>query len=352
MLSNPEAPKMRAAVHAGIRSLEMVEVDRPSVLPGTALVRVAVAGVCGSDLHGYHSQAERQTRQDGHELSGVVVKVGEGVANVRVGDRVAADILTIGRGCGTCHYCRSGNHLHCEGARVPCTGAFAEYTLAGAAGCFHLPEGLDHSLGALVEPVAVGVHAVRFARIEPSDSVTIIGGGTIGLCTLLAARWIGCERVFVAARHPFQAEAARRLGAAAVLPAEAKATTEAVRSLTDGRGADHVVEAVGGGGDTIDLAVQLARRQGRVAILGLFTHGPVAVNAMEALERELTVTFPLCYSVIDGRHDFEVAIDLIAAWPALARSLITHEFPLDDVATAFATAADKRSGAIKVQVRP
>ena len=87
-------------------------------------------------------------------------------------------------------------------------------------------------------------------------------------------------------------------------------------------------------------------------VLGDFMQGPVAVNVLQALLRELTITFPLCYSVIDGRHDFDVAIDVIAAQPSLARSLITHEFPLDEIATAFATAADKQSGAIKVLVRP
>ena len=215
-----------------------------------------------------------------------------------------------------------------------------------------MPDALDDSLGALVAPMAVGVHAMRWLKPEPGASMAILGCGTIGLCSLLAARSLGCERVFITARHPFQAAAAERLGATAVLPIEPAAAAEAVKDLTRGRGVDYVVEAVGGAADTLALALQLARRQGKIAVLGIFTGGPMPVDIGLATSKEATIIFPNCYNVSDGRHDFEVAIDVISKQPSAVRSLVTHEFPLGETDRAFATAADKTSGSIKVQVRP
>jgi threonine dehydrogenase-like Zn-dependent dehydrogenase len=343
---------MKGVLQTGLRRLEVCEVDRPVAGPGMAVARVNAVGVCGSDLHNYFCRPGAQSVPDGHEISGVVVAVGEGVSNVQVGDRVAVDNITVGRGCGVCTYCRSGNHLHCVAERAPIGWGFSQYVPARSAGFFRLTEVIDDRLGALVEPVAVGVHAVRWMGMKPGASVAIVGAGTIGLCTLFAARSLGCERVYISAKHPFQAAAARRLGAAAVLPTEAGKLVEAVKDLTGGLGADYVVEAVGGSDSLVDLACALARPQGNVGIVGIYPGERVTVNVTQIQNREATITTPLCYSIIDGRHDFEVAVDIVAAQPDAVRSMITHEFKLDDISAAFATAANKGSGSIKVMVRP
>jgi len=341
---------MRVAVQTGLRRIELVEIERPAALPGTVVATVAVAGICGSDLHPYRERAEPQSLPEGHEVSAVVVEVGEGVYNVRLGDRVAIDLIR-GCACGDCEYCRVGYPLHCQGDRLPFAGGFAEYVRGRAAGFFRLPDSIDDRLGALVEPLAVGVHAVRRMGVQPGATGVVLGAGTIGLCALLAARSMGSERVYITARHPFQAEAALRLGAAGALPAEPEAAVEAIKEITGGQGVDYAIEAVGGTANTVDLACRLTRPLGMVGILGAFRRGFRDVEILEPLLRELTIHLPNCYSVIDGRHDFEVAIDLAAEQPSLLRTLITHEFPLDDIAAAFATADDKRSRAIKVQVR-
>lgn len=344
---------MRAAIQTGIRQIEVKDVERPRVLPGTAVVRVEAVGICGSDLHTYADRAQPQSAPEGHEFSGVVVEVSEGLSSVRVGERVAVDNCASGLGCGACDYCRAGAHVLCQGQKLPFGGGYAEYARVGANGFYRLPDSVDLKLGALAEPLAVGVHGVRHARIPQGASVVILGAGTIGLMALFAARALVGERVYITAKHPFQAEAARRLGAAEVLPVEPEAALAAVRELTGGGGADYVLEAVGGSTQgTVNLAIEMVRPQGQLVILGSFHLHRAEVDFYRALEKELSLVFPLCYAVIDGRHDFEVAIDLIARQPRTFSSLITHEFPLSEAARAFEVAADKSSQSIKVLLRP
>jgi threonine dehydrogenase-like Zn-dependent dehydrogenase len=217
------------------------------------------------------------------------------------------------------------------------------------AGLFRLPDGVTAEQGALVEPLAVGVHAVRWARMRPGVTVVIVGAGTIGLTTLLAARALGAGAVHVLARHPQQAVLAEELGATMVLRGDGTEAIERVRALTSGMGADLVVETVGGHGDTVNLAWELARPQGTVAVLGIFSER-VPIDLMRPVMREVWATFPICYGVIDGRHDFDVAMQLIAEGRAPVERLVTHRFPLEAAAEAFRVAADKSTGSVKVQL--
>ena len=165
----------------------------------------------------------------------------------------------------------------------------------------------------------------------------------------MAARALGTESVHVVARHAHQAELASSLGATTVLPDDPAEPTEQVRSLTGGLGADLVVETVGGRGDTVNLAWDLGRPQGTVAIVGVFPER-VEVDLMRPLLREVWATFPVCYGLIDGRHDYEVAIELIADGRAPVEKLVTSRFPLAEAPEAFRTAADKTTGSVKVHL--
>ena len=205
--------------------------------------------------------------------------------------------------------------------------------------------------GALVEPLAVGVHALRWARMARDSTVVIVGSGTIGLATLVAARALGAGKVYLLARHAHQTERAERLRATAAVPSERADAITLIRQFTGGAGADLVVEAVGGRAETLQLAWQLVRPQGTVAVLGVFLE-PLSLDLIPPLLKEIWTTFPACYSVIDGRHDFEVAIEILAAGGTLATELVTHRFPLHDAAAAFRTAADKSTGSVKVQIVP
>jgi threonine dehydrogenase-like Zn-dependent dehydrogenase len=289
---------------------------------------------------------------DGHEVAGEVISLPPGYAGpARVGDLVAVDTVCLGVACGACAVCQSGQPFHCPfRAGAPARGGgFAELIARRPAGLFPLPAGLTAEQGALVEPLAVGVHAVRWARMQAGASVVVIGAGTIGLMTLMAARALGAGAVHVVARHEHQAALASALGATSVLPDEPGAAIEQVRELTGGSGADLIVETVGGHGDTVNLAWGLTRPQGTVAVLGVFPER-VPVDLMRPLMGEVWVTFPACYGVIDGRHDYAVAIELIADGRAPVERLVTDRFPLAEAPAAFQRAADKGTGSVKVHL--
>ena len=343
---------MRAAIQNGPSEIEVRDVSAPG--RDGALVRVVAAGVCGSDLHQYFQRAEPQSLPDGHEVAGEVVSLPNAYAGpIRIGDLVAVDTICHGKACGACAFCRAGQTFHCleRDKTQGWGGAFADFIRRHPAGLFKLPPGMSAEQGALVEPLAVGVHAIRRARMAPGATVVIVGAGTIGLMTLLAARALGADKVHVVARHAHQAAAARTFGAATAVPAEGADAVSLLRDLTGGAGADLVIEAVGQHAEPLELAWQLVRPQGSVAVLGIFPQ-PVLLNLMRPVLREVSITFPICYGVIDGRHDFEVAIEIIASGRARIDGMVTHRFPLEQAAAAFRTAADKSSGSLKVHIRP
>ena len=345
---------MRAAVQTGLRSIEMRDTPTPTASDEHALVRVRACGVCGSDLHPYLGRAEAQTLPDGHEVSGEVIALPPGYAGpIRTGDLVALDTICLGIACGVCPMCRAGQPFHCPARRTTprLGGGFAELIARKPAGLFRLPSSVTAEQGALVEPLAVGVHAVRWARMPAGATVAIIGAGTIGLMTLMAARALGAGAIHVVARHPHQAALAEALGATSVVAADEPTTAiDHVRGATDGLGADLVVETVGGHADTMGLAWELARIQGTVVVLGIFPDR-VPVDLLRPVIRELWATFPICYGVIDGRHDYDVALELIAAGRAPVERLVTHRLPLESTPDAFRIAADKATGSVKVHVR-
>lgn len=342
---------MRAAIQTGIRTIEMRDLPDPAPDGDTGIIRVRRAGVCGSDLHRYHAIAEPQAVPMGHEYCGEVVHLPAGYDGpARVGDLVAVDSI-MGMACGACTYCRSGQTFHCPVRRATPSwgGAFAEFVRRRPWSFFPLPVGLTPEQGALVEPLAVGVHGVRWARMQPGARVVILGAGTIGLTTLMAARALGASAVHITARHAHQAALAREFGATTVLSDDPAAVIEQVRDLTGGEGADLVLETVGGHADTINLSWELVKPQGTVSVLGVFAD-PMRIDLMPALNREVWVTFPICYGVVDGRHDYEVAIELIADGRAPVDRLVTARFPLEETPAAFRMAADKGTGSVKVHI--
>jgi threonine dehydrogenase-like Zn-dependent dehydrogenase len=341
---------MRAAIQTGLRTIEVRETPPPARTADEALVRVLACGVCGSDLHPYTGRAEPQTLPDGHEVAGEVLALPAGYAGpAHVGDLVAVDTICLGVACGECAQCVAGQAFHCphrRGRRLG--GGFADLIARKPAGLFPVPAGVTPEQAALVEPLAVGVHAIRWSGMPAGASVAIIGAGTIGLVTLLAARALGAGTTHVLARHPHQAALAEELGATTVTTAEPAEALAHVRDVTGG-GADLVVETVGGHADTANQAWELARVQGAVAVLGIFPDR-VPVDLLRPVIRELRVTFPICYGAIDGRQDFDVALELIAAGRAPVERLVTHRLPLDDAPEAFRIAADKATGSVKVHV--
>ena len=349
---------MRGAVRTGARRVEVVDLPRPRLEPGTAVVRVHASGICGSDLHVYRHESQRRARPDGHEVAGEVVEVaphpdGAG-SQLKPGDLVAIDTICLGRACGACEWCQAGAPFHCQSKRRgdDWGGAFAEYIKRDVRGLFPLPAGMTVAQGALVEPLAVAVHALRLARLRSDERVAVIGAGTIGLCTLVAARAMGAGEVYLLARHEHQATLGRALGAAeVVIDGSPQRAAERVRDLAGGSGVDLVVETVGGDQPTLNQAWPMLRRRGRVAVLGLFQQD-VPTDLSAPIGKEATVLFPVCYGVIDGRADFQVTVDLIASGKAPVERLMTHQLPLEQAQRAFEIADDKSSGSVKVHLQP
>jgi threonine dehydrogenase-like Zn-dependent dehydrogenase len=193
--------------------------------------------------------------------------------------------------------------------------------------------------GALVEPLAVAVHAVRRAEMPSGARVAVVGAGTIGLTTIIAARALGAGRIDVLARHDHQAALASVCGATAVH-----------RQSPESLDADYVFETIGGTPTALEQAWGLARHLGRVVVVGVILDKHTT-DLLTPLARELTVIFSNCYSSRDGRHDFEVAIDLLARGAVPTERIVTHRFGLERAVEAFRIADDKSSGSVKVQLQ-
>ncbi len=341
---------MLAALHDGKGAMQLAEIQRPTPGPGDVIVRVRATGICGSDLLNYGMNTTPETVPGGHEVAGEVVEAGQGVPPALLGKRVAVETIGQGRACTVCWYCRMGQYRQCLD-RVPSEGGgFAQYMKRKAIGCYPVPDGLSWEEAALVEPLAVSVHAVRRGQMSGGETVAVLGAGNIGLTAVAAARALGAGRVFVTARHEHQAALARFLGADDVLPPDGLALREALDEATDGLGADLTIETVGGKSDaTLKQAIQATRMQGRIVVLGGF-RVPITLDWLEPLLKEQAVIFSSCYSVLNGHHDYEIAIRLMASGRVHLKPMVTHRFPLQDIRRAFDTAYDKSTGSIKVQL--
>jgi threonine dehydrogenase-like Zn-dependent dehydrogenase len=338
---------MRAAYCTEPGRFEMRELEQPVAAPGEAIIKVRSCGICGSDLHFFQGALPPPSVCPGHEISGEVVDVGDG-ARVRCGDRVAVEPLVV---CRECPYCRTGDYQLCERYRVlgmMLDGGFAEYLRMPSYALFALPANVDFEVGALAEPLSVAVHAVRLANVRLGDRVAVLGAGSIGLLSVAAARAAGAADVWITARHPQQRAAAESLGATRVVGTGASGD---VSDLARQHPVDVVIETVGGTADTINEALLLVRPGGWIAALGLFTVMP-PLNALLLTAKEVRIVGSQTYGRSGARADFDVALQLLSAEPERFRRIITHRFPLSEITRGFEAAADKRSGSIKVAIRP
>ena len=340
---------MKAGLYDGDGAMQLAEVARPKPGPGDVVAQVRCTGICGSDLLNYYKNTTPETLPAGHEVAGEIAEVGEGVDPGLVGRRVAIENVGHGRACGSCWYCRSGQYVQCTDQAPPHGGGYAEFIKRRAWGCYTVPDSLSWEEAALVEPLAVSVHGVRRGQMAGGETVLVLGAGNIGLTAVAAARAMGAGKVLVTARHPHQAELAKRLGAEA-LASEGGDLQGQVAAATEGRGADLTIESVGGYTDaTLRQSIELTRVQGLIVILGAF-HEPVTLDWITPLLKEQSIIFSSCYSVLGGRHDYEIAIDLITAGRVELEQMVTHRFPLEEVRQAFETAYDKSTGSVKVQI--
>lgn len=331
---------MRRAVWT-TKGLDVVDAE-PGPLPeGWVRVRVEACGICGSDLHFWDGHLRRALgTSPGHELAGTVLDGPAGLADVRYA--VSPNIA-----CGSCDFCRSGRSNLCgrggPGLGLGRDGGIAELVDAPLANLAPVPDGVPAITASLTEPLAVTVRGVGLAAVGPDSRVLVLGAGTIGLCAALVARDRAAS-VAITARHPHQRAAAEGLGVTVLDEADGVAWGKEHRP-------DVVIESVGGVADTLGDAIRVVRRGGRIVLLGSFSeHKPVDLQRL--MMKEVALLGSFCYGGGERETEFATAARLTGRWRDELAGLTTHQFPLDDVATAFRTAGDKSSGAIKVTLTP
>lgn len=335
---------MRAAVVRAAGQPLSIEVrPDPAPGPGEIVVKVARCGVCGSDVErtdaALGALAYEPGYIPGHEFSGEVVALGTGVNRVKIGDRVAPIPVT---GCGTCANCLTGQPLWCPNMR-PGGNAFAQYAVAGQHECLKLPEGISYAEGALIEPIAVGLHGVVLGGITPRTRVLVIGAGPIALAAAFWARRMGAEEIAVAAKSTRRRDTALRIGATSFLTAGTELAAQASAVL--GGPPDVVLEAVGGPGMIAEAANCVGPR-GTIVVLGA-CWVPDPWMPVSGLFKEARIQFSMMY----GMRDYELAADVLQAGAPELTAMITDTVALDGFPAAF-EALRTRTTQCKVMLDP
>lgn len=319
----------------GERGVGLVEV-RPGPVPADWIrLRIAACGICGSDLHFYRRDFPPPGIAPGHEMVGYPIDGAQGLED----GLYAVEPL---QRCGHCAFCRAGTYNRCPEMRlfgVAADGGLADFVDVPAYTAFRVDSELPPVVASLAEPLAVCVRATELARIEPGSRVLVLGAGTIGLLTGLLVRE-RASAVTVTVRHPQQREAARHLGLEVLDESELFAWAAE-------QPPEVIFETVGGRADTLQQAVGSCAPGGRIVVVGVFG-GNREINALALMMKEITLLGSSVYARGAHGSDFGTAVSLLPGLREELSSLQTHQFPLEELEQAFATANDKQSGSIKV----
>jgi threonine dehydrogenase-like Zn-dependent dehydrogenase len=330
----------------------IVDLPRPTPREGQVLVRVEAVSICGSDLGAYLGKHPRIVAPAilGHEFAGTVEELGPGVTGVAVGDRAAVSPTV---SCRRCRFCLRGNENICPEYRVigeddTLPGAMSGVVAVAADHLHALPAEVSFEEAALVQPLGIGLHAVRDrANVTAGETVFIVGAGPIGLAILLAAKDAGA-RVLISDTLPYRLEQALELGADRALDATSEDVVHAVREETEGYGADATFEAVGGTTDeAFATAYDATSRAGRVVVLGSFKSPTVPLRIGDMKYGEIEIRGSQAHPFV-----FDDVIAGIAAGRTPARKLITHRIPLSRVGDAFELLAGRAERVQKIVLYP
>lgn len=334
------------------RSIQFYEDTRPAPGPGEALVALTAVGICGSDVHWYTEGRIGETLLKspltlGHEPAGKVVEIGPGVDRGLVGKRVAIEPAIH---CGHCKFCLEGNYNICPDVKFlgtpPTQGAFRELIAHPASLLVELPDSISDDIGALLEPLAIGVHAVDLLKVRLGSTIVIQGAGPVGLCTLLAARLTAPTKLIVVEPLPYRRELARKMGADLVLdPADPNLIAE-VKKATGGYGAKYVFEAVGTM-ETFGLMVELAEPGAKVGCIGIEPGDHFGYNNSVARRKGLTI-----FMIRRSRRTLEKAIEITHGGYWRPEPLITHHVGLGALAQSMELVAEYGDGVMKAMVDP
>ena len=324
---------MKACVFKAVgQPLEIVELPDPEAGPGEIVVRVRDCGICGSDLH---SAATRDVKMPpgtimGHELSGAIEQIGDGVSGFAPGDAVAVMSYL---SCSECANCRAGSGVQCAAMRLvgfgDVPGGYAELMKTRPGSVFKLPNAMSFRAGATIEPLVVGLHGLRRSGLRAGETCVIMGAGPIGLMTLLWARYAGARTIVVSELLMHRRDLALKLGADAAVDPRMR-NPAATMAQISGAGPDVVFECIGQPG-TLAQAMMTARRGGRLTVLGVSMEDDGFPPGL-AMNKELDVHFSL--GIEPG--EIETAIAVLASGRISTEQMITHTVGLGDLPRAFA----------------
>ena len=344
---------MRTAVLVEKNHIEVQDRPVPEPGRGEVLIRVRAVGICGSDTHYFAGLRDHETQTVypfvlGHEFSGEVAGLGEGVSGIEIGERV---LCAPDRSCGECEWCRKEELNVCPNVRFAGSGGvigcLSEYYLVQESQLHPISDELGFAEATLAEPLAIGLHMVdNLIAPKGGETYAVVGAGPIGLCATFAARRRDAAAIYVADLLPNRLGAARKLGAQATCLASENDFVEFVREQTGGRGVDVAVEAAGDV-EAIRQVVPLAAIHGLALVEGIPASGQVVFDVDLARRRELRMVF--------GRRSLgktDEALELLEEGTFDASVMLTHEFSLDETQEAFEYTRDYRDGVIKAIVRP
>ena len=330
---------MKAAELIETETIEVRSRDRPEPTKSEVVVEITNVGICGSDLHWYtHGRMGDRVVDDpltlGHESAGYVVETGENVDDITVGEKVA---IEPGVPCKRCEYCRRGQYNLCPNVEFMATpgtdGAFSEYVVWPADFVHQLPSSVSTRVGALCEPISVGIQAVQRADIDVDDTVLIMGAGPIGAYTQLVAEIAGAKNIAVTDIVPSKLNRAEERGAELTINSSETDVEEAIRHEF-GRGVDVAIDATGAP-SAIKSALNAPRPNGTVVLVGLAPDNTVPVDTFEIIRRQVDVRGSYRFT-----NTYPTAISLLATNKIDATETIDFEMPLDHIGDAFEQARE------------
>ena len=346
---------MQAAVYRGVNDVRVETVPVPEIGRGELLVRVHTCGICGTDLKKIATGSHSAPRIFGHETSGVVAAVGEGVRDFSEGDRV---VVFHHIPCGECYYCRNKTFAQCSTyKKVGCTagfepsgGGFAEYVRVMdwivERGTVRIPDGVSFEQACFVEPINTCMKGIETLRLQPEETVLVIGQGPIGIMLAVLAKGTGAT-VITSDLYPQRLTISKSFGLGEAVDASHADPVARVRELTAGRGADAVILAVGGNG-LIRSAMDAARPGGRVLLFAQTTRGEATVDPAAICVDEKALLGS--YSASVGLQ--EESVRFVMGREMELERLISHRFPLSQSVEALNLAAHPQPDSMKIVIQP
>jgi 2-desacetyl-2-hydroxyethyl bacteriochlorophyllide A dehydrogenase len=351
----PIPSAMSAVVLHDADDMRVEERSMPQIGPGEVLLKVEVASICGTDVKVLHRTLQGQPAGQfimGHEYAGTVAALGPGVSEFQIGERVAVEVH---KGCDRCENCIKGWYTSClnygdlaKGHRakgLTCDGGFAEYAVNHINTLYRLPDNLTFEQACMVTTAASPLWAIDLmGGYVAGETVLVLGPGPIGLIAVQLCKALGAERVILSGTRDSRLEIGKQHGADFTINVRKENLADRVRQITDGKGADSVLECAGGP-TSMQEALENVKRGGRIGVVAWYT-GPVQVDMNLAVRSNVRI-----YAARgEGGMSCGRSLALMSAGKIAADPIITHHFTLDQIHEAFRTYVERIDNALKVVI--